>query len=41
LKLTASPELPVAETAKGDAPNASSDNAPKLIVCPLCVTLKL
>jgi hypothetical protein len=41
LKLTANPELAVAETANGADPNALSDSAPKLIVWPACVTLKL
>jgi hypothetical protein len=41
LKLTGRPEVAVAETANGAAPNATFDNAPKLIVCPVCVTLKL
>jgi hypothetical protein len=41
LKLTGRPEVAVALTANGAEPNALSDNAPKLIVCPACVTLKL
>jgi hypothetical protein len=41
LKLTARPEVAVAVTANGAAPNATFESVPKLIVWGAFVTLKL
>jgi hypothetical protein len=41
LKLTGRPEVAVAAMANGADPNATFDSVPNVIVCPVCVTLKL